>query len=67
MAFCLPALPSSRLPQSVQKTREPIADMVSGCLLASNVVEIVHIVLHGRRGTSMLKVERASADQHVIT
>lgn len=26
--FCLPALPSSRFPQSVQKTREPIADIV---------------------------------------
>ena len=28
MAFCLPALPSSRLPQSVQKTREPMADIL---------------------------------------
>jgi hypothetical protein len=28
MAFCLPALPSSRLPQSVQNTREPIAAIV---------------------------------------
>jgi hypothetical protein len=28
IAFCLPALPSSRLPQSVQKTREPMADML---------------------------------------
>jgi hypothetical protein len=32
-AFCLPALPSSRLPQSVQKTREPIADMAEGLWL----------------------------------
>lgn len=29
--FFWPALPSSRLPQSVQKMREPIADMVVGC------------------------------------
>lgn len=28
MAFCLPAPPSSRLPQSVQNTREPIADIL---------------------------------------
>lgn len=28
IAFCLPALPSSRLPQSVQKTRDPMAAMV---------------------------------------
>jgi hypothetical protein len=28
MAFCLPALPSSRLPQSVQNTREPMADIL---------------------------------------
>lgn len=30
MTFFLPALPSSRLPQSVQNIREPIADMVGG-------------------------------------
>jgi hypothetical protein len=27
VTFCLPALPSSRLPQSVQKMSEPIADI----------------------------------------
>lgn len=31
IAFCLPALPSSRLPQSVQKTREPMADIMKDC------------------------------------
>lgn len=38
MAFSLPALPSSRLPQSVQNTREPMADML-GMLLDGNVQE----------------------------
>jgi hypothetical protein len=33
VTFFLPALPSSRLPQSLQKMREPIADMVNGVCL----------------------------------
>jgi hypothetical protein len=33
VTFFLPALPSSRLPQSLQKMREPIADIVSGVCL----------------------------------
>lgn len=32
MTFFLPALPSSRLPQSLQKMREPMADMAASCL-----------------------------------
>ena len=31
MTFFFPALPSSRLPQSVQKMSEPIADIVVSC------------------------------------
>lgn len=37
MTFFLPALPSSRLPQSVQKMREPIADMVNGLVVSCRV------------------------------
>jgi hypothetical protein len=35
MTFFLPALPSSRLPQSLQKMREPMADMAAGCPCAA--------------------------------
>jgi hypothetical protein len=33
MTFCLPADPSRRFPQSVQKTRLPIADIVGDLLI----------------------------------
>jgi hypothetical protein len=34
--FCLPALPSSKFPQSVQNTRDPIADILRWCCWRSD-------------------------------
>jgi hypothetical protein len=38
VTFFLPALPSSKLPQSMQKMSEPIADMVRGLAVVRVVV-----------------------------
>jgi hypothetical protein len=38
VTFFLPALPSSKLPQSMQKMSEPIADMVRGLVVVRVVV-----------------------------
>lgn len=38
MAFCLPAPPSSRFPQSVQKTSDPIAAMAPSVVSMGSIL-----------------------------